>query len=65
MRAICPNHKNHKRFVTVVQITQEWIVDEIGDFIEVSHECLETKHGPRERNTWTCCECGTEAVVQE
>lgn len=64
MRATCPNNPEHKRFITVAHISQDWVVDEDGDFLEVHEECLETVASPDPGNTWTCKECGTEAKVE-
>ena len=38
MKAVCPNNPNHNRFITVAHITQDWKVDENGNFIEVVEE---------------------------
>lgn len=66
MKATCPNNKNHKRFITVAHVSQDWVVDERGNFIEVfdENECLETVAEPDPDNTWTCKECGAEATVE-
>lgn len=41
MKATCPNNPDHKSFVTVAHVTQDWIADE---FIR-ELETLETTHG--------------------
>lgn len=65
MKARCPRSPEHKRFVTVAHIAQDWIVDENGDFIEeVTGGCEETVHGPNPDNTWTCVACGAAAIVE-
>ena len=64
MKATCPNNKDHKQFVTVVHVTEDWVVDENGNFLEVFGEEGEVVHGPDTGNTWTCLECGAIAVVQ-
>jgi len=65
MKAECPNNKDHKQFVTVAHVTEDWVVDENGDFLDVfdGNNC-ETTHGPDPENIWTCLECGAEAVVK-
>lgn len=65
MKAVCPNNKEHKRFITVAHIAQDWVVDEYGNFLEVSEDCTETVAFPDSRNTWTCKECGAEATVSD
>lgn len=62
IQAICPNNKEHKRFITVAHVVQSWIVDERGNFIEsISND--EVTHHPNIDNIWTCNECGAEAIV--
>jgi hypothetical protein len=41
---------------------EDWEVDARGNFIRVI-ESLEVDHGPNPDSTWTCLECGTEAIV--
>lgn len=62
---ICPNHKNHRRFVTTAHVVQDWIVDECGDFQEVVEDCSEVASDPCVENTWTCNKCGKEAFYIE
>lgn len=63
MKATCPNNPNHKHFTTVAHVTEYWIVDEHGNFIEKDGGSGETTHGPNPGNTWTCVECDAEAKV--
>jgi len=64
--ARCPKDPNHKRFVTVAHVTEDWVVDETGAFIEVSAEtCGETTHGPDPGNFWYCTECDAQAIVTD
>jgi hypothetical protein len=65
MKAVCPKNRKHKRFITVAHVTEDWVVDEHGDFIAV-HEASETEvvHKPHPDNTWTCAECGAQATVR-
>lgn len=64
MKARCPNNTNHKRFITVAHVTEDWVVDENGVFLQVSDDtCGETTHGPNPDNFWECEECGAEASV--
>lgn len=65
MLAICPKDpKNHKRFITVAHVMQDWIVDEHGNFLDVIED-LQTSFLPNPGNIWTCKECGAEAKVTE
>jgi|19_taG_2_1085344.scaffolds.fasta_scaffold04570_6 hypothetical protein len=67
MKAKCPNDPNHKEFVTVAYVSEDWVVDENGDFIEVfenNDTCI--LHEPSADNIWYCntCDNGTEAKVE-
>ena len=62
MKAVCPNDPSHKKFITVAHVTEDWVVDEKGNFIE-SLGAIETVHGPDEGNIWSCNTCGADAEV--
>lgn len=65
MRAKCPNNPEHKQFVTVAHVTEDWVVDEKGNFIAVFEGSEgQTVHKPDPGNTWTCVICETEAEVE-
>ena len=34
-KAVCPNNSEHKTFVTVAHVTEDWVVTELGEFVEV------------------------------
>jgi hypothetical protein len=66
LTAKCPKNPKHKRFVTVAHVTEDWIVDEHGNFLEEpANPDRQTVHGPQKGNTWSCVECGAEAAVTE
>jgi len=60
MKATCPNNPNHKRFITVAHVSEDWIVDEEGNWLETL-QSLETVAKPNPGNSWTCAECKAEA----
>jgi len=64
MKATCPNNPEHKRFVTVAHVTQDWVVDEKGNHIDTFDNCKEVTAKPDPGNTWECYECGEEAIVK-
>ena len=65
VKATCPRNPAHKLFVTVAHVTQDWIVDEQGEFQRLTEDAAgETTHGPDPDNTWTCNACGIEAKVE-
>lgn len=59
---ICPQC-GCKRFITVAHVAQSWVVDEEGEFIATASECDEVVASPDDGNTWTCDNCGAEAVI--
>ncbi len=65
MKAVCPKDRKHKRFITVAHVTEDWVVDEHGDFIDV-HEAseIEVVRNPHPDNIWTCAVCGAQAKVE-
>ena len=64
MRAVCPNNPEHKTFVTVAHVAEDWVVSDRGDFVaEVGTG--EVTHGPDRGNTWTCHTCGAQAIVED
>jgi len=64
MKAHCPNNPEHREFNTVVHVTEHWIVDDSGNFIEVE-DSGELVHGPNPGNNWYCVECNAVAEVKD
>ncbi len=64
MKAVCPKDPTHKQFVTVAYISQDWLVDEKGNFEEVFGYESQTLHGPNFDNIWTCSICGEVAEIK-
>lgn len=64
-KATCPTNRAHKYFTTTIHVTQTVKVSETGDFIEEISSCDEVTHGPHQDNSWTCTECGADAVHEE
>jgi len=65
MKAVCPKDPTHKKFVTVVTVTEDWVVDAQGNFLDVPDSSeTEVVHKPDPGNTWTCAECGEQARVE-
>ena len=65
MKAVCPKCDSTE-FVTVAHVTEDWIVDENGTFLDVADPSdRQTTHGPDPGNIWTCTFCGTDAEVTE
>jgi len=64
MKATCPTSSKHNRFATIAHMSEEWIVDEDGEFVsEGDRDVGEVVARPHPENTWTCVTCGEEAIV--
>jgi len=62
MKATCPTSPEHKRFYTVADVMEEWVVTECGDYVFHNTDIM-TIHGPNPRNNWICVECDAQATV--
>ena len=66
MKAVCPKDPEHKKFITTAHISEDWIVDEHGNFLEhPANPDAQVTHGPDSRNNWSCAVCGAAAKVEE
>lgn len=64
MKATCPNDPNHKEFITVAHVTEDWVVDPYGNFVEIyDQNQTEVVADPHPDNYWTCKVCGAQATV--
>lgn len=59
---ICPKCGN-TRFETTATVSQDWLVDHDGNFIEERNSCSQVIHGPDNDNIWTCDRCGEQAAI--
>lgn len=60
----CPKCGN-TTFIATAHVTQTWLVDEDGDFIEAKSDCDEVTHAPDAEDLFTCCRCIGCAVYLE
>lgn len=65
MVAKCPNHPEHKEFITCAHVMQDWKVDAHENFVDIVDASVQTTHGPHPENSWTCAICAVETVVTE
>lgn len=67
IRAACPNDPLHRRFITVVHVLQDWVVDEHGVLLCVSGdpEVAQVINPSDITNEWTCAVCGELAIVTD
>lgn len=57
MAKVCPKCGG-KEFGVTAHVTQDWVVDENGEFIKTTNECTEVTHRPDDDDIWTCEQCG-------
>ena len=62
-KAVCPTSNTHNLFLTIVLITEEWLVDSRGKWKETS-KCLSDTLKHDSVNVWRCAECGKEAKFE-
>ena len=60
----CPRCGNNKFYITA-HVTQDWVVDENGNFLETYNDCIDVLHYPDDEDLWQCTECGFEAEGEE
>lgn len=60
----CPECGGMNFYVTC-HVTQEWVVDEKGDFLECNDDCMEVMHYPDENDIFDCKDCGYSAEGRE
>lgn len=52
-------------FYATVHVTQDWVVDENGDWIRTENDCVEVTHFPNDDDVWDCANCGFSAAGKE
>ena len=63
-KAKCPKCKCTK-FLVTAHVTQDWEVDNEGNFLNCTDECVDIIHRPNQQDDiWTCSECGSEAIFE-
>jgi len=63
--AYCPERCEDGKFYFTAHVTQEWIIDEFGNFEESVVGAEEVTHGPTSTDYWSCTTCGAEAKFRE
>ena len=59
-RKMCPKCGSGVFYVTA-HVTQDWLVDDNGDFIECVYDCVEVTHHADDDDQWECVKCGHNA----
>lgn len=47
-------------FSVTAHVTQDWIVDGNGQFLNSVNNCVEVTHRPDDDDMWACASCGFE-----
>jgi hypothetical protein len=62
MNLTCKKNPAHTKFTATAHVTEDWVVDVQGNFIEVSpYNRSEVTHEPSVGDSFNCFECGAEA----
>ena len=64
MKKRCPKCGAMSFYVTA-HVTQDWVVDENGDWIRTEDDCVEVTHFPNDDDIWDCANCGFSAAGEE
>lgn len=54
-----------KSFCVTAHVTQDWVVDENGVFLQSLNDCVEVTHYPDDYDIFDCNNCGYFAVGME
>lgn len=63
MTIACPNDASHLEFRVSVRVTEEWLVDERGEFVRMFSEEREAIKRPDPDSDYQCIACGAWAEV--
>lgn len=65
--AVCPKDSSHVRFLATAYVSEEWIVEPDGQWIEYADPqlCVVVLHEPDIEDTWICAECNAIANHEE
>lgn len=61
-RHIC-RHCGNDTFIMTAHVTQDWIVNNRGEFCECLKECVEITHKPNDDDVWECQCCGADDPI--
>ena len=56
----CPKC-GYERFLVTAHVTQDWEVDEYGNWIQTTNDCVEVTHTPDDDDIFECAQCGYDA----
>lgn len=53
----CPKC-GYTEFYVTAHVTQDWRVDQYGNFLDHINSCTEVTHSPDDFDIWSCAKCG-------
>lgn len=65
MNICCTKNPDHHNFSVTAHVAETWKVDHRGNFLEVLESGTDVVHSPDAEDSYTCQECGAEAVSKE
>lgn len=69
--AYCPNNCSEKQWLATAHVTELWIIDSRGDFVDdaTTHGLVypdsSVTHAPDSEDVWTCTTCNSEAKFRK
>ena len=54
-----------KSFTAIAHVTQEWMIDGNGNFVESISACIDVTHKPDDEDLWECLDCGYATAGSE
>ena len=64
VRIRCPEDPSHNQFTASAHVSEMWVTDEIGQFLETLPGYGEVTAGP-DFDCSTCHICGADAIVED
>ena len=49
-------------FTSIAHVTQEWMLDGHGNFMESISNCIDVTHKPDDEDLWECLDCNYNAA---
>jgi len=65
MKVTCPKNKKHKKFYVTAHVTEDWFVDNKGNWERTVPGGETIVHAPDSQDLYTCAECGEAAEVRD
>lgn len=63
MKLKCPKDCKKKQFCCAAVVTQIWLCDNTGEFIDIAEDLTDVVSAPNKFDAWYCADCGSDAVV--